>query len=258
MKVISVLNIKFATIEFKVTLPKHHAGIGAVERIIGSIKNTVSKSVTGPNQLKMDSEELHTWLNMVVEKINDRPLIMGAPLGITLTPNHVLLGFRDNSGDEINTEVSVQHQHTKWKVGVSLFGSFWTQEYTRRLLTVSCKTQGQVPKIGAILLFANEPCYKHELSAARVQALLTRRNRDVFGDTITYRREVGGCPHHVNRHLSHLYPIMGVEKAEPQEQIRGLDEHGAAGVLAPGSMDVDGAVNPGTQSAEVQDEVSST
>ena len=73
-------------IEFKVTLPKHHAGIRAVERIIGSIKNTVSKSVTGPNQLKMDDEELHTWLNMVIEKINDRPLILGAPLGITLTP----------------------------------------------------------------------------------------------------------------------------------------------------------------------------
>ena len=49
---------------------------------------------------------------------------------------------------------------------------------------------------------------------------------------------------------------MGVEKAEPQEQIRGLEEDGAAGVLASGSMDVDGAVNPGTQHAEVQDEVS--
>ena len=51
---------------------------------------------------------------------------------------------------------------------------------------------------------------------------------------------------------------MGVEKAKTQEQFRGLDEDGAAGVLAPGSMDVDGAVNPGTQRAEVQDEVSST
>jgi len=40
MKVISSLNFKFETIEFKVTLPKHHTGIGAVKRIIGSIKNT--------------------------------------------------------------------------------------------------------------------------------------------------------------------------------------------------------------------------
>ena len=71
MKVISTLNLKFIAIKFKVTLPKHHAGIGAVERIIGSIKNTVSKSIMGPNQLKMDNEELHTWLNMVIEKINN-------------------------------------------------------------------------------------------------------------------------------------------------------------------------------------------
>ena len=71
----------------------------------------------------MDDEELHTWLNMVVEKINDRPLILGAPLGITLTPNHILLGFRDNRGEEINPEVSVRQQITKWKVGLSLFGS---------------------------------------------------------------------------------------------------------------------------------------
>lgn len=31
LKVISSLNIKFKSIEFRVTLPKHHAGIGAVE-----------------------------------------------------------------------------------------------------------------------------------------------------------------------------------------------------------------------------------
>ena len=34
MKVISSLHVKFATIEFRVTLPKHHTGIGAVKRII--------------------------------------------------------------------------------------------------------------------------------------------------------------------------------------------------------------------------------
>ena len=86
MKVISALNVKFATIKFRVTLPKHHAGIGAVERIIGSIKNTVSKSLTGPHQLKMDDEELLTWIHLVIDKLNNRPLILGAPLGITLTP----------------------------------------------------------------------------------------------------------------------------------------------------------------------------
>ena len=79
VKVVSELNIKFAAIEFKPTLPKHHEGIGAVERVIGVIKNTASKAVTGPNQIQMDDEELRTWLCMITEKVNDRPLILGAP-----------------------------------------------------------------------------------------------------------------------------------------------------------------------------------
>ena len=72
VKVVSELNLKFSKIEFKVTLPKHHEGIGAVERVIGDIKNTVSKSVTGPNLIKMN-EELLTWLNLVIQKLNNRP-----------------------------------------------------------------------------------------------------------------------------------------------------------------------------------------
>ena len=59
--------------------------------MIGVNKNTVSKSITGPNLLKMDDEELLTWLNLVIQKINKRLLILGTPLGITLTPKHVLL-----------------------------------------------------------------------------------------------------------------------------------------------------------------------
>ena len=94
MKVISALNVKFATIQFRVNLPKHHAGIEAVERIIGTIKNTVSKSLTGPHQLKMGDEELLIWIHLVIDKLNNWPLILGTLLGITLTPNHVLLGFR--------------------------------------------------------------------------------------------------------------------------------------------------------------------
>ena len=120
MKVVSALNLKFAANELKVTLPKHQAGIRAMERVIGSIKNTVSKSVTGPNQLKMDNEELHTWINLVIEMINNCPLILGAPLGITLTPNHILLGFGITHGDEINPEVSVLHQLTRWKIALFL------------------------------------------------------------------------------------------------------------------------------------------
>ena len=49
---------------------------------------------------------------------------------------------------------------------------------------------------------------------------------------ISYRREVGGHSITVDRHLNQLYPFMGVEKAEPEEQIRGLIKDGAAGILA--------------------------
>ena len=95
VKVVSKLNLKFTEIEFRATLPKHHEGIGAVEQVIGVIKNTVSKSITGSNLVKMDDKELLPWLNLVIKKINNRPLILGVPPGITLTPNHVLLGFRN-------------------------------------------------------------------------------------------------------------------------------------------------------------------
>ena len=72
-------------------------------------------------------------------------------------------------------------------------------------------------------------------------ALLKRKNR-----TIKYRREVGGRTISVNRHLPIPYLFMNVEKAEPQEQIAGLDEDGAAGTTT---------TEP---SEKVQDEVSNT
>ena len=86
--------------------------------------------------------------------------------------------------------------------------------------------------MGDIVLFKNEPIYRHIISAARVQALLQRKNEDIYGATICYRREVGGRSINVDRHLNQLYSYMGVEMAEPQEQILGLADR-AAGTLAP-------------------------
>ena len=125
--------------------------------MIGVIKNTVSKSITGPNLIKMNDEELLTWLNLVIQKINDRPLILGAPLGITLTPNHVLLGFRNTHGEEVNPEISVLCQITRWQVALWLFGSLWTQEFSRRNFLVVWKEQSQAHNIGDIVLFRNKP-----------------------------------------------------------------------------------------------------
>ena len=124
--------MKFSDFEFKVTLPKHHKGIGALEGVIGIIKNTVSKSLAGTNLIKMDDEELQTWLVLIIQKVNDRPLILGAPQGITITPNHILHGFRNTHGDEINPETTVQQQLNRWKICLTLFGSVWIQKFTRK------------------------------------------------------------------------------------------------------------------------------
>ena len=102
---------------------------------------------------------------------------------------------------------------------LNLYNSLWAQKYTRRHLTVTWKEQGLGSQVGDIVLFKNKPIYCHEISAARIQALLKRKNGDMYRATISYRREVGGCNISVNRHLNQLYPFMGVEKAEPQEKI---------------------------------------
>ena len=133
--------MKFSDFEFKVTLPKHHKGIGALEGVIGIIKNTVSKSLAGTNLIKMDDEELQTWLVLIIQKVNDRPLILGAPQGITITPNHILHGFRNTHGDEINPETTVQQQLNRWKICLTLFGSLLIQEFTQVQFLVLWKEQ---------------------------------------------------------------------------------------------------------------------
>ena len=82
----------------------------------------------------MENEELLTWLNLVIQKINDRLLILGEPLGITLKPNHVPLGFRNTHREEINREISIQCQLNRWQVSLLLFGSLWTQEFSPFLI----------------------------------------------------------------------------------------------------------------------------
>ena len=116
-------------------------------------------------------------------------------------------------------------------------------------LPVVWKEQSQAANIGDIVLFRNKPCYKHQLSAARITDLLKRKSGDIFAATIKYRREVGGRTIPVNRSLRHLYPFMNVETAEPQERITSLDKDGAVGTTAPG---------PKVPEDEIQDKISST
>ena len=103
-----------------------------------------------------------------------------------------------------------------------MFHSLWEQEYTRSKFTVTWKDQGNLPQVGDIVLFKNEPIYKNPFSAARVEQLLSRKNRDVYGSTISYRCEVGGRKIAVDRHLNQLYPFMNLEAQCPQEMVPSL------------------------------------
>ena len=188
----------------------------------------------------MDNEELLTWLNLVIQKINDRPLILSSPMSITLTPNHDLLGFRNTHGEKITPETSIQCQLIRWQVSLLLFGSLWTQEFLECNFLVAWKEKKLILKIGDIVLFRNKP-------EARNTNLLKRKNSDIFAATIEYRREVGGRTNSINRSLRHLYPFINVETAEPQERILGLEEDRVVGTTAPG---------PRVPEEEIQDEIS--
>ena len=114
--------------------------------------------------------------------------------------------------------------------------SLWEQEYTRRKFTVAWKDQGNLPQVGDIVLFKNEPIYKNPISAARVEQLLCRKNGDVYGATISYRREVGGRKIVVDRNLNQLYPFMNLEAQCPQEIVPTLTSDSTeARNLAPSS-----------------------
>ena len=117
----------------------------------------------------MDDEELNTWLVLVIQKVNNRPLILGAPQGITITPNHILHGLRNTHGNEINKRLLCNNSSTDGTSVELLFGSgIWIQEFTRRQFLVLWKEQGLAPQLRDIVLFRNEPCYKHKLSTARI------------------------------------------------------------------------------------------
>ena len=100
-----------------------------------------------------------------------------------------------------------------------MFHALWEQEYTRHRFTVTWKNQGNLPQIGDIVLFKNEPIYKNPISAARVEQLLRRKNGDVYGATISYHCEVGGWKIVVDRHLNQLFPFMNLETQNPQETV---------------------------------------
>ena len=211
-RLIPDLNMKFPETEFRAALPKHHESIGGVERIIGIIKNTVSKSLTPPSRLIMSEEEFSTWLSKVIEIVNNRPLILGLPTGDTITPNHLLHGFpRSYTGEENLTSQPINQQLQRWKNALYVFGQYWHQEFAKRRYTVAWKSQVLIPKIGDLVLFLNEPIYPHTHTLGRITSLLTGTSGDIYGAKVQYKRSIGERYREIECHLHQLYPFMDPE-----------------------------------------------
>jgi len=221
------LNTKFAGVEFRTTLPKHHEAIGAVERVIGIIKKTISKSLAPPSKVRMSDEEFRTWLSKVMQKVNDRPLILGLPIGVTLTPNHVLHGFPGDFHGEEKLSFPVSQQLQRWRTALQVFGNLWCEEYARRNYHVIWAHQGKVPKINDLVLIRNEPRYAQPHTIARVVSLLTRPNGDIYGAKVEFRRQLQGRMIQVERHLHQLSPFMDMELENSSEIVHGLSSDDA-------------------------------
>ena len=214
------LNLKFQNIEFRSTLPKHHEGVGAVERIIRNIKNTVSKSIPPPSKIKMNDEEFATWLQRVTQKINDRPLVLGMPPGISITPNHVLHGFSDEFiGETEDIHPPINQQLQRRNNVLDKFGSVWEQEFASRRYNVVWNGQRVTPKVGDLVLIKNEPHYKHQFTIARITTLLAKPSGDIYAAKVQFRRNLGGSFIEVERHLRDLAPFIEMETSQAEENL---------------------------------------
>ena len=65
----------------------------------------------------MYDQGLLIWLNLVIQKVNNRPLILGALLGITLTPNHILPWIQEHPGRGDQPEIKL-HKCTVCEIAV--------------------------------------------------------------------------------------------------------------------------------------------
>ena len=142
----------------------------------------------------MDDKELLTWIHLQsLIKSKTVSWIWELPWGLLSLLTTSFLGSEIlTERKSIRKYWSYINSLHRWKIVRSLFNSLWTQEYTRRRLTVTWKEQGLVPQVGGMVLFRNKPIYRHEISAARIQTLFKRKNSDIYCATIKYRREVGG------------------------------------------------------------------
>ena len=224
-KEFAVLERSYRKIEFRTTFPKHHQGIGACERMVGYIKNSVMHNVKGIQASQMSNQEFLTWLARITSIVNDRPLILAAPLGLSLTPNDIL---QFKSGDFVGSwenETKVGKQLERVKRCLDLFRQSWEAEFSRRSQLVPGGKKSFSPEVRDIVLVKGESGDRMILGL--VVELHHDSLGDVYGATVEYRRSIGGKLIRVKRHLSKLCPFMEGHKhelGEPMERVRVVED----------------------------------
>ena len=206
------LERSYRNVEFRIALPKQHNMIGAVERVIGLIKNSIKPNMKGPEVTMLTSEEFVTWLATITDKVNNRPLVLSAAVGLTLTPNDILHGSSHQYAGAEDSTTSIGLQLQRLKKCIGLFHTSWQTEFSRRSLLVHGDRSNIHPEKGDVVLIKGEA--GDRLLLGLVVDLHLDTNGDVYAATVEYRRSPGGRLLRVKRHMSHLGRFMSRSEHE--------------------------------------------
>ena len=209
---VEALENRYRTIEFRKALPKHHETVGAVERVIGFIKRGVIPNMQGKDASLMSQEEFNTWLARIANIANNRPLVIGMPIGVTLTPNDILLGRQGEYKGSWDGKTKVAAQLARVQENLRLFHERWQGELFRRNRKVKNKTENDKIEEGDIVLIRGDGQERTVLG--RVLEVYRDRTGAKFSAMLEYRRSIGGKMIRVKRHLNELSRFMSRDEVE--------------------------------------------
>ena len=191
----------------------------------------------GPAPSTMEQEEFNTWLTKVEDVANSRPLVLGLPIGITITPNDLLKGRQEDFQGSWEGSSKVAKQMNRIQENIKLFYHTWSGEMMRRNRPVKNRIANNEICMGDIVFVKGE--IKERMILGRVVEVHKDRNGSVFSATVEYRRSVGGRMIQVSRHLDDLARFMEREEVELEgagEEVTVGAEDAARGNLPAGGQ----------------------